>query len=411
MVSVAPQSPPDGDSGKTMPSSSPLTGVRVVDMTTSYAGPTAAMYLADLGADVIKVERPPRGDDARGWGPPFVGDMSVWFASANRNKRSLALDLKSEAGREVLERLLGSAQIFLHNVNPAKLERLRITPEEIRRRHPYLVYCSLSGFGLSGPDAHLPGYDLVAQARSGMMSVTGASGGVPQRVSTALSDVATAMATVSAVLAALRRLEHTGRGETVEVSLLDTDLALMAPRIASYLAGEPEPAPSGGTDSVIAVYQAFDTADDQRIVVAIGNDAIWQRFCLCAAMSDLAGDARLLTNAGRREHQAEILARIAGELATDTAANWLRRLTDAGVPAASVLRLSQVVQDQHVAARESILAIQSGDGEVYGIRSPWRFESDDPQVVSAPPRFSQHSADVLKELGYTDSEIVALLET
>src|ERR1700728_1318431 len=204
MVSVASQSPLDGDSGKTMPSSSPLTGVRVVDMTTSYAGPTAAMYLADLGADVIKVERPPHGDDARGWGPPFVGDMSVWFASANRNKRSLALDLKSEAGREVLERLLGSAQIFLHNVNPAKLERLRITPEEIRRRHPYLVYCSLSGFGLSGPDAHLPGYDLVAQARSGMMSVTGARGGAPQRVSTALSDVATAMATVSAVLAALR---------------------------------------------------------------------------------------------------------------------------------------------------------------------------------------------------------------
>jgi crotonobetainyl-CoA:carnitine CoA-transferase CaiB-like acyl-CoA transferase len=169
-VGVASRSPLDGDSGmampgssplpgnsaNTMPSSSPLSGVRVVDMTTSYAGPTAAMYLADLGADVIKVERPPLGDDSRGWGPPFVGDTSVWFASANRNKRSLVLDLKSEAGREVLERLLATAQIFLHNINPAKLGRLRITPEEICGRHPYLVYCSLSGFGLSGPDAHLP---------------------------------------------------------------------------------------------------------------------------------------------------------------------------------------------------------------------------------------------------------------
>jgi crotonobetainyl-CoA:carnitine CoA-transferase CaiB-like acyl-CoA transferase len=244
-----------------------------------------------------------------------------------------------------------------------------------------------------------------------MMSVTGASGGPPQRVSTALSDVATAMAAVSAVLAALRRLEHTGRGETVEVSLLDTDLALMAPRIASYLAGDPEPAPSGGTDSVIAVYQAFDTADDQSVVVAIGNDAIWRRFCGCAGLSDLAGDARLMTNAGRREHQAEILARIAAELATDTAGSWLRRLGAAGVPAAPVLRLSQVVEDRHVADRESIVAIQSADGEVYGVRSPWRFGSGDPQVVLAPPRAGQHSADVLKELGYTDSEIVAILET
>lgn len=172
----------------------PLSGIRVVDMTTSYAGPTAAMYLADLGATVIKVERPRTGDDARRWGPPFDGDVSAWFASANRNKKSVVLDLRDERGRQALARLLDTADVFLQNVNPAKLARLGIDGTSLRARNPRLIYCALSGFGLDGPDSDLPGYDLVAQARSGLMSVTGAKGGTPQRVSTALSDIATGMA-------------------------------------------------------------------------------------------------------------------------------------------------------------------------------------------------------------------------
>ena len=195
-----------------------------MDMSTSYAGPTAAMYLADLGADVIKVERPGGGDDARHWGPPFAAGASAWFASANRNKRSIAVDLRSRGGRQVLRRLLSRADVLIENLNPVKLAGIGLDPAETLARHPRLVFCAMSGLGLTGPDAHLPGYDLVAQARSGLMSVTGAAGGSPQRVSTALSDIVTGMSAALAVCAALAGRAQTGRGELIDVSLLDSDL-------------------------------------------------------------------------------------------------------------------------------------------------------------------------------------------
>lgn len=263
----------------------PLTGVRVVDLTTSYAGPTAAMYLADLGADVVKVERPGRGDDTREWAPPDVNGTAAWFASANRNKRSIVIDLRSEGGKTALLSLLDRADVFLVNLNPGKLASLGLEPETLHERNPALVYCAMSGFGLTGPDWDLPGYDLVAQARSGLMSVTGEPGGTPQRVSTALSDVVSGMAAALAVSAATVRQRQSGEGDVVDVSLLDTDLALMAPRISAYLAGDPEPRPSGGTDSVLAIYQSFATANE-NIVIAVGNDAIWQRMCTALDLGD-----------------------------------------------------------------------------------------------------------------------------
>ncbi len=226
----------------------PLSGVRVVDVSTSYAGPTATMYLGDMGADVVKVERPETGDDARLWGPPFVGNEaggeSAWFLSANRNKRSVCLDLSTQEGLAALMRLLGRADVFVENINPAKLEKRGLDPGALRERFPRLIYCALSGFGLDGPDRDRPGYDLIAQARSGLMSVTGAKGGTPQRVSTALSDVVAGMVAAFAVAAALVRQQSTGEGELVDVSLLDADLALMAPRVASFLAGEPVRVPT-----------------------------------------------------------------------------------------------------------------------------------------------------------------------
>jgi crotonobetainyl-CoA:carnitine CoA-transferase CaiB-like acyl-CoA transferase len=248
----------------------PLHGTTIVDMTTSYAGPTATMLLADMGARVVKVERPRIGDDSRHWGPPFVAGESAWFLSANRNKRSVCVNVSHPSGREVLDKLLVSADVFVQSMNPSKLTVLGIDPDAVRDRHPHLVYCALSGFGLSGPDRERPGYDLIAQARSGLMSVTGEAGRMPQRVSTALSDVVTGMVAALAIAAALRRKALTGEGTVIDVSLLDVDLALMAPRIASYLAGEPEPRPTGATDSVLAVYQSFN-ASDRPFVVAVGE--------------------------------------------------------------------------------------------------------------------------------------------
>jgi crotonobetainyl-CoA:carnitine CoA-transferase CaiB-like acyl-CoA transferase len=385
----------------------PLHGVRIVDMTTSYAGPTAAMYLADLGAAVIKIERPGHGDDARLWGPPFVDGASAWFASANRNKSSIVLDTRNDDGREVLLRLLDNADVFLQNAIPTKLAKMGIDPDTLRARNSRLIYCAFSGFGLDGPHSGLPGYDLVAQARSGIMSVTGEKSGSPQRVGTALSDIVSGMSAAIAICAALVRQRSTGEGETIDVSLLDTDLALMAPRIASFYAGEPEPAPSGGTDSVLAVYQQFNTAD-RPIVIAIGNDAMWRRFCAAVELPGLAADPELVDNAGRREHRPRVIQLIAERLASKKASEWLAILATVEVPTSMVQSLSEVVVDPQVVARRSIQPVPGSGGSMVTVRSPFRLES----TANRNERFPDLGADterILVELGYRPADIEALM--
>lgn len=385
----------------------PLTGVRVVDMTTSYAGPTASMYLADLGATVIKVERPERGDDARSWGPPFVDGVSAWFASANRNKLSFAVNLRTREGRDALLRLLDGADVFLQNMNPAKLARMGIDGQSLRARNQRLVYCAMSGFGLDGPDSALPGYDLVAQARSGLMSVTGEKGGTPQRVSTALSDIGTGMAAAIAINAALVRQARTGVGEAIDVSLLDTDLALMAPRIAAYCAGEPEPAPSGGTDSVLSVYQTFETAD-RTIVLAIGNDVIWQRFCAAADLPELGADPALADNAGRRADRQRVIRLVSARLAQRPATEWLLIFAEAQVPASLVQTLSEVVKDPQIVARTSVLPVP-GTPDLVSVRSPFRLGSQEAPRNERFPELGADTHPILTSLGYTENEIDALV--
>jgi len=392
------------------PAAGPLAGVRVVDISTSYAGPTATMYLGDMGADVVKVERPSAGDDARWWGPPFVGDEAAWFLSANRNKRSACVDLSTDRGKAVLERLLAGADVFVENLNPAKLRRLDLHPDDVRARHPGLIYCALSGFGLDGPDHGQPGYDLIAQARSGLMSVTGASGEIPQRVSTALSDVVSGMLAAFAISASLVRRERTGEGELIDIALLEADLALMAPRIAAFAAGEPEPRPSGGTDSVLAVYQPFETAD-RPIVLAVGNDRMWLRCCGVLGLDELAADPGLATNAGRRERRGEVVAAVAERLAQRPAAEWLERFAQAGVPCQPVQFLGQVLADRQVVARGAIGDYEHETAGGYrAVRAPWRLASSGRGPDRPPPVLGAHTLEVLREAGLSDELLADLVD-
>jgi crotonobetainyl-CoA:carnitine CoA-transferase CaiB-like acyl-CoA transferase len=393
------------------PDTGPLAGVRVIDISTSIAAPTATMYLGDLGADVIKVERPDSGDDARGWGPPFVGGQAPWFAAANRNKRSVCLDLSHPAGREALFQLLEGADVFVENLPPGKLAKLGLEPAKVRPRVPRLIYCAVSGFGLEGPDQDLPSYDLIAQARGGLMSVTGATDGPPQRVSTALSDIVAGMIAAFAITAALRRQMQTGEGELIDVNLLDANLALLAPRIASYLAGEPEPRPSGATDSVIAIYQPFEAAD-RSIVIAVGTDAIWQRLCGALELPELAEDERLTTNEGRRMHREELIGMLSERFATASAETWLARLRAAAVPSAPVQFLSEVLADPQVVARGAIVETgHPGSEPIRTFGSPWRLGSaPDGGGHSPAPLLGNATREVLREAGYEENEVAQLIE-
>jgi crotonobetainyl-CoA:carnitine CoA-transferase CaiB-like acyl-CoA transferase len=388
----------------------PLQGIRVVDISSSYAAPTTSMYLGDMGADVIKIE-PPRGDDSRGWGPPFLNGEAAWFLSVNRNKRSVCVDLRELEGRDLLFRLLERADVFIENLVPTKLEDHGLGLEMLRQRFPRLVICAMSGFGLDGPDAGLPGYDLIAQARSGMMSVTGTDS-VPTRVSTALSDVAAGTVAAFAIAAALVRQQLTGQGEIVDVALLDADLALMSPRIASFLAGEPEPKPCGGADSVIAIYQPLRTAD-RTIVVALGNDNHWTRACAALGLDHLGSDPELRTNAGRRARRHEVVDAFQHRLEHLPSADVLRLLHEVGVPCAPIKYLSEVVSDPHLEARRSIVEYDHPvAGTFRGVGAPWRLSSDsgDRRARLPAPARGEHTRQVLAELGLDDAVVTDLAE-
>jgi crotonobetainyl-CoA:carnitine CoA-transferase CaiB-like acyl-CoA transferase len=294
-------------------------------------------------------------------------------------------------------------------MNPSKLVGMGIDHQSLHARNPRLVYCAMSGFGLDGPDSDLPGYDLVAQARSGLMSVTGEKGRSPQRVSTALSDIVTGMSAVMAINAALVRQQKTGEGEVIDVALLDSDLALMAPRIAAHVAGEPEPAPSGGTDSVLAVYQPFE-ACDRTIVVAIGNDAMWARFCAAVGLPDLATQADLSDNAGRRARRQEITELIAARLVERPAHEWLRTLSAADIPVSLVQTLSEVLKDPQVLARQSVLPVPGTQGDLVSIRSPFRLGSIPEPRNERFPEVGEDTSALLAAAGYSADDVSRLVE-
>ncbi|HEX9940045.1 MAG TPA: CoA transferase, partial [Longimicrobium sp.] len=326
----------------------PLAGLRVLDLSRVLAGPLCTMILGDLGADVVKVERPGTGDDTRTWGPPWSegpdGRESAYYLCVNRNKRSVAADLKTEEGRALVRRLARDADVLVENFAPGTMERAGLGWDDLSADNPRLVWCTITGYGAEGPEVGRPGYDFSVQARAGWMAITGEPGGAPNKVGVAVVDVLTGQNAALAILAALRERDAGGQGQRVEVSLFDSALAGLVNVTQAALVTGREPVRWGNAHATIVPYQTFDAAD-RAIVVAVGNDAQWRRLCEALGADALLADARFATNPGRIEHRAEVSAALAEIIRGGTAAEWLGVLETAGVPCAPVQTVGEALRD------------------------------------------------------------------
>ena len=376
----------------------PLAGLRVIDASRVLAGPYLAMLLGDMGADVVKIEKPDGGDQTRGWGPPFVGPpearASAYFVSANRNKRSLALDLKSSAGRQVFRKLLATADVLVENFLPGEWTKLGFRTSNFRRGNPRLVHASITGYG-SGPDADRPAYDVILQAESGLMSLTGygiEGEGEPVRVGVAVIDFLSALYGLSGVLAALVQRGVTGRGRRVEVSMIDAGTAFLSYAAQSWLADGRQPPALGSRHPNLAPYQALPTRDGW-FLVGVGSQDQWRRFCQAIDRPDLETDPRFATNADRVRNRAELDALLAGIFKERPSADWDRAMRAHSIPAAVPASVGESVERARV--RGQLVPL----GDLFTLAAPYLFDGERPQPCLPPPALGEHTEEVLKEIG------------
>ncbi|MGZ8231741.1 MAG: CaiB/BaiF CoA transferase family protein [Burkholderiales bacterium] len=387
-----------------------LSGVRIVDLTTSIAGPYAAMLLADMGAEVVKVERPGSGDDSRAWGPPFLDGESLWFLSVNRNKSSVTLDYSAHAGRRVLHDLVRRADVVIVNLVERVQKKLGVDYAALAAIKPDVVYVSLTGFGLEGVRKDFPCYDLIAEGYSGVMDLTGEADSPPQKVGTPAADLIAGMDAAFATVAALFDRNRTGRGHQVDIAMIDSMTRFMAPRIVPYLGSGEVPRRSGARDSVIAVYQTFDTQDDP-ITLGLGNDAIWKRFWEAVGRPQTGTDARFAKNANRRAARAEIVAEIQNVLRTRSRDAWLRIFIEAKVPAGPVNRADQVSADPELIARGPFFADRSRERRIPQVGLGINIDGTSSSYRLPPPRLGEHTEQILASwLGYDAAQIARLRE-
>jgi formyl-CoA transferase/CoA:oxalate CoA-transferase len=366
------------------------------------------MILADLGARVIKVEHPVRGDDTRHWGPPFIGQESAYFLSINRNKESLTLDFKREEGRRILDALLPRVDVMVENFRPGTLDGVGLDGPTLRASHPRLVYCSISGYGHTGPRRDEAGYDAVIQAEGGLMSVTGASDGPTYRLGVAISDIVAGMFAAHGIVAALYAREKSGEGQLVDIGMLDATAALLTYQAGNYFATGETPRRLGNRHPTIVPYEVFDTADGE-IVIAVGNDSIWRRLCETIGLSELGADERFAMNRGRAEHYGVLRPLLDQAFRRGTRNEWLERLMAAGIPCGSVRDVAEVLTDPQIKERAMVAELRHPTvGPMNVIGSPIKLSGTPPSIRTAPPTLGQHRAAILTELGYDRQEIVAL---
>jgi crotonobetainyl-CoA:carnitine CoA-transferase CaiB-like acyl-CoA transferase len=384
-----------------------LDGITVVDLTTFVTGGFASLMLANQGAEVIKVERPGAGDDNRHSGPPFIDGESPYFWTINYDKSSVELDLKSEAGKQALFDLVAEADVFLQNFRPGTAEKLGVGYDDVREHNDEIVYCAISAFGQTGPWSGRPGYDLLVQGMSGIMSVTGETDGRPVKVGLPQTDLITAMWAAFGVLGALYRRERTGEGEYLELGMLDATLPWLTKQAGKVFAGE-EPGRMGTKDPVLAPYQTYTTVDG-HINVACLNQKLWRDFCEAINREDLPADPRFSTNADRVEHMDELETEIEAALTERTTDEWMEILVEeAGIPAGPVQSVEEALYNEQTEARGAVTEIEDGNRTVPVIEHPIKWGKSDSGFESPAPELGEHNREVFRELGYSEEEVEEL---
>ncbi len=391
----------------------PLTGITVVDLTRVMTGPYATMMLGDLGADVIKIERPGKGDDTRHWGPPFVEGEASYFLSVNRNKRSIALDLKSEQGRDVLARLIERADVLIENFSPGTMDRLGFGHDAMLAKHPSLIYASISGFGQTGPGKDRTAYDLIVQGMSGMMSITGHPGGLPTKLGVPIADIAAGMFAAFAINGALfaRERDPRKRGQYIDTSMLGGQIALLTYQAGILFTTGKVPEMLGNAHPIVAPYDTYPTSDG-FVNVAVGNDGIWQRFCRAMDLEAYCDDARFETNAGRITNLSELNQIVSAALSRFPTEEAVERLDRAAVPSGPIHDVREVMEDPQVQHQELVRQVpHSTLGEVTVAGFPYQFDGTPLHNRYGPPLLGEHSREILAGAGFDEAGIAAIFES
>lgn len=386
-----------------------LSGITVLDLTRVMSGPYCTLMLADMGARVIKVERPGNGDDTRAWGPPFVAGESAYFLSVNRNKESLTLDFTQKEGRRILDELIERSDVLVENFKPGTLQRRGLDYQSLAVRHPRLVYASVSGYGQTGPFAGRAGYDAVTQAESGLMSITGPVDGPPARLGVPIADLAAGLFAAQGILAALVSRAATGRGQYVDVSMLDSVAALLTYHAAAYLTTGQAPPRMGNGHASIVPYNTF-TAQDGLFMLAVGNDDQWRRFCVAADQHDLSADERFTTNAQRVTGRALLEPIVQRIIETRPRQDWVDRFGAAGVPCGVVRNIGEVLESPEIRAREMLTSVSHPTaGELRLVGSPVKLSDSTARSDTPPPTLGQHTEAILtRDLGLSVGQLTDL---